>query len=165
MKKYLIIIVVVLAVLFFTGCCNPINPILKLLFEEQQGKLRVLYGRNVTDYIYDEKVHLCFGHGRREDSLGLYLDHACGKEKIILEADFQKAAFEKERLFVFSENKYYILNMDSYVVPEYPTVSYTNNAGHEVTEDVEIQYDLQEYNGATFEALYPDSQSFEWISW
>ena len=162
MKKYLIVTVALLAVVFLSGCCNPI---LKLLFEEQQGNLRVLYGRNATDYIYDKKVHLCFGHGRREDSLGLYLDHACGSERTILKGDFQKAAFEKERLFVFSENKYYILNMDSYVVPEYPTVSYTNNAGHEVTEDVEIQYDLQEYNGATFEALYPDSQSFEWISW
>ena len=54
MKKYLIFIVVVLAVLFFSGCCNPISPILKLLFEEQQGNLRVLYGRNATDYIYDK---------------------------------------------------------------------------------------------------------------
>ena len=119
----------------------------------------------MLDFTYDKKVHLCFGHGRREDSLGLYLDHACGKEKIILEADFQKAAFEKERLFVFSENKYYILNMDSYVVPEFPTVSYTNDAGHAVTEDVDIQYDLQECSSELFESLYPDSQSFEWISW
>jgi hypothetical protein len=93
------------------------------------------------------------------------LDHACGNERTILEADFQKAAFEKERLFVFSENKYYILNMDSYVVPEFPTVSYTNDAGHAVTEDVDIQYDLQECSSELFESLYPDSQSFEWISW
>ena len=162
MKKYLFVMIGLMAVVFLSGCCNPI---LKLLFEEQQGNLRVLYGRNATDYIYDEKVHLCFGHERREDSLGLYLDHACGKEKIILEADFQKAAFEKERLFVFSENKYYILNMDSYVVPEFPTVSYTNDAGHAVTEDVDIQYDLQECSSELFESLYPDSQSFEWLSW
>ena len=165
MKKYLIVIVVIFAVLFFEGCCNPISPISKLLFEEQQGKLRVSYTKHCTDYIYDKKVHLVYAHGRREDYLCLHLEPAGGKEKIILKGDFQKVAFEEERLFVFSDNKYYILDMDSYVMPEFPTVTYTNEAGVEITEDVDIQYDLQECSSGMFEFLYPDNQSFEWISW
>ena len=47
MKKYLFVMIGLMAVVFLSGCCNPI---LKLLFEEQQGNLRVLYGRNATDY-------------------------------------------------------------------------------------------------------------------
>ena len=78
---------------------------------------------------------------------------------------WQCSSITTAKLFVFSDDKYYILDMDSYAIPESPTVSYINGEGHEVTEDVDIQYDLQEYSSDTFEALYPDNQSFEWISW
>ena len=97
--------------------------------------------------------------------MGLYLDGESGKEQRILEADFQKAAFENDRLFILSDNVYYVLDISSFTVPEYPTVSYTNSLGIEVTEDADIRYDLQKYSIEAFESEYPDNSSFEWISW
>ena len=163
MKKRIIIMAVAI-VLILSGC-NPIGMFLQSVFESQDGDLRILYGRNGADYIYDHNVHLSYARGRREDYVGLYLDGESGKEQRILEADFQKAAFENERLFILSDNVYYVLDISSFTVPEYPTVSYTNSLGIEVTEDADIRYDLQKYSIEAFESEYPDNSSFEWISW
>ena len=163
MKKRIIIMAVAI-VLILSGC-NPIGLFLSAVFESQDGDLRILYGRNGADYIYDHKVHLSYARGRREDYVGLYLDGESGKEQRILEADFQKASFENERLFILSDNVYYVLDISSFTVPEYPTVSYTNSLGIEVTEDAEIKYDLRKYSAEAFETEYPDNSSFEWISW
>ena len=138
MKKRIIIMAVAI-VLILSGC-KPIGMFLQSVFESQDGDLRILYGRNGADYIYDHNVHLSYARGRREDYVGLYLDGESGKEQRILEADFQKAAFENE-------------------------VSYTNSLGIEVTEDADIRYDLQKYSIEAFESEYPDNSSFEWISW
>ena len=163
MKKRIIIMAVAI-VLILSGC-NPIGLFLSAVFESQDGDLRILYGRKGAEYIYDHNVHLSYARGRREDYVGLYLDGESGKEQRILEADFQKAAFENDRLFILSDNVYYVLDISSFTVPEYPTVSYTNSLGIEVTEDADIRYDLQKYSIEAFESEYPDNSSFEWISW
>ena len=95
MKKRIIIMAVAI-VLILSGC-KPIGMFLQSVFESQDGDLRILYGRNGADYIYDHNVHLSYARGRREDYVGLYLDGESGKEQRILEADFQKAAFENEK--------------------------------------------------------------------
>ena len=148
MKKRIIIMAVAI-VLILSGC-KPIGMFLQSVFESQDGDLRILYGRNGADYIYDHNVHLSYARGRREDYVGLYLDGESGKEQRILEADFQKAAFENDRLFILSDNVYYVLDISSY---------------DEVTEDADIRYDLQKYSIEAFESEYPDNSSFEWISW
>ena len=79
MKKRIIIMAVAI-VLILSGC-NPIGLFLSAVFESQDGDLRILYGRNGADYIYDHKVHLSYARGRREDYVGLYLDSESGKEQ------------------------------------------------------------------------------------
>ena len=94
MKKRIIIMAVAI-VLILSGC-KPIGMFLQSVFESQDGDLRILYGRNGADYIYDHNVHLSYARGRREDYVGLYLDGESGKEQRILEADFQ--IFKKQPL-------------------------------------------------------------------
>lgn len=169
MKKIKVLFYYCFTLLFiitmFSGC-NFFYGIWDIFMTDKvpEDNLKITYAMDCTDYFYSNKVHVNFSHkSDGGDNINLYLDNSGEKSERILEGNFTKAAYNDGEFFVLLDDSYYVLDIDNYTMPESPTISYINIAGHEMHEDAEPEYSLVKYSYDEFNDEYPNNGDFEWF--
>ena len=125
-------IFLIIVTIISTSGCNFINSLFK--HEVPEENLIVYSGRGVKSYEYSEKVRLA-------------MDTADKRWTCILYGSFEKFVHYSDELIIFSDDKYYVFNVNNYKVPE---------------KDEEPEYELKEYSESEFIDSYPEYATLNW---
>lgn len=120
-----------------TGCLDAVfGP--KYVPEED---LTIYAGQSVIRYEYSKEVAVTIDYDG-DDSLEIngFTD---------LECHFEKVAYKEGKLFILTEEKYYMFDINDYI--EHYNVDPDYN-----------DYELYEYSIEEFKVLYPDYEDFDW---
>lgn len=109
---------------------------------------------DVKYYVYQQKVAVTMDGDN--DSLdvrtGKYRDNWLNdSSENVLKGNFEKVAWNDDKLYILSDNKYYEFDINSYEVPKY----YNGNS-------LATAYSLKEYSKSQFEKTFKNSYSFYW---
>lgn len=109
---------------------------------------------NAQYYVYQQKVAVTMDGDN--DSLdlrtGKYRENWLNNSsENVLKGNFQKVAWNNDKLYILSDDRYYEFDINSYEVPK----NYDGNSS-------KLTYTLTEYSKSQFEKNYKSSDSFDW---
>jgi hypothetical protein len=127
-------------------------------FSDANEELTVFTGRNFSNYMYSEKVVVHISDSTSKDFLSLATTDAKEDDswvtfaEEVLSGRFKKVGWNDFKLFILMDDKYYVLDINAYEVPE------LDKNGN----PKEIEYELIEYSNVDFKAEFPDYKSYDW---
>lgn len=109
---------------------------------------------NAQYYVYQQKVAVTMNGNN--DSLdlrtGRYRENWLNNSsENVLKGNFQKVAWNDDKLYILSDDKYYEFDINSYEVPK----NYDGNSS-------KLTYTLKGYSKSQFEKNHKNSDSFDW---
>ncbi len=140
--KFTTILLIIATIICISGC-NFINNLFR--HEVPEENLIIYSGRGVKSYEYSKKVRLAMDTA--DDSLSILTNKEDGSWSCILYGSFEKFVHYSDQLIIFSDEKYYVFNVNDYKIPE---------------NGEKPEYELKEYSKSEFVDVYPEYTTFNW---
>lgn len=119
-----------------------------------EENLKITYGRELIAHEYSKHVYVIIRYdqdGEYADTLNIKCNSTkgWGNSQVILNSYFDKVAYYEGQILIYTNNLYYMFDIDRYVSGTDTEKPYTCEELHEYTKEEFIK-------------LYPEHESFDW---
>lgn len=163
MKKIIRICLSVLCLLFIfaMSSCNISNIDFSSVIREilttdiPEEDLKIETTIDSSCYIYSDKVRVYMNNDFLDDWLTIRANYQISDDdwdddrRLLQSNNFEKAAYNDGKLFIFADDKYYMFNIDTYILDKDSEYPYPD-------------YEFVEYIPDEFIKQYPQYETFDW---